>query len=107
MRNIAGMMKQAQALQQKMSDMQEEFSTMSAEGSAGAGLVKARMNAEGKTLGIEIAPSLLEDPDGEVIADLVVAALNDAQQKIEGIKQEKMQEVTGGLSFPPGMKMPF
>ena len=107
MKNLAGMMKQAQAMQQKMEQMQQEIAAMHIDGSAGAGLVKVTLNGEGRALAVHIDPSVIAEGDAEVVSDLVAAAFNDAQSKVEQEKQSKMQALTGGLNLPAGMKLPF
>lgn len=102
-----GLMKQAQAMQQKMTDLQAEFDTIDVEGSGGGGAVRIVMSAKGQVKSVEIDPSLLNADEKEIVEDLVMAAFNDARGKAERTMQEKMAEITKGLPLPPGMKMPF
>jgi DNA-binding YbaB/EbfC family protein len=100
-------MKQAQAMQSKMQDLQASLATLTATGQAGAGLVSVTLSGEGALAGVRIDPSLLRPDEAEIIEDLLLAAHADAKAKLDAIKAEKMAEVTGGLSLPPGMKLPF
>ncbi|HEX8666280.1 MAG TPA: YbaB/EbfC family nucleoid-associated protein [Beijerinckiaceae bacterium] len=105
MRDLMGIMKQAQAMQQKMQDVQEELDRIEVEGSAGGGMVKVVTSAKGQAKSVKIDPSLLNPDEAEIVEDLVVAALNDARQKADRAAQEKMEEVTRGLPLPPGLKL--
>lgn len=107
MKNLGQMMKQAQAMQAKMSEMQEKMAELEVSGQAGAGMVKATLNGKSELRGLKIDPSLVDPNDVEVLEDLIVAAVNDAKVKVEATVAEEMQKVTGGLSLPPGMKLPF
>ena len=103
---IAGLMKQAQAMQDRMQKMQEELAQMEVVGESGAGLVKVTMTGSHSVRRIEIDPSLMED-DKELLEDLVAAACNDAVRRVEEQNKTKMGELTGGMQLPPGFKMPF
>ncbi len=103
---LAGLMKQAQAMQRNMEKMQEELGKTFVEGEAGAGIVKIRMNCKHAVSMVSIDPSLMED-DKEMLEDLLTAAFNDGLRKAEVTAQEKMASLTGGFPMPPGMKMPF
>ena len=105
MRDIMGLMKQAQGLQQKMADMQAELETVEVEGAAGGGAVKVVATAKGEAKSVAIDPSLMVPEDKEILEDLLVAALNDARGRGERVMQERMQEVTKGLPLPPGLKL--
>ena len=105
MKNLGAMMKQAQEMQSKMGEMQEKLAEMEVTGSAGAGLVEITVTGKHQTRKIKIDPSLAADI--EVLEDLLVAAFNDANSKVEARVQEKMSELTGGLQLPAGMKLPF
>ena len=107
MKEIMGMMKQAKDLQEKMQRMQEDFAALSIDGSAGGGLVKVTLNGKSEMKNIRIDPSLLKPDEAEILEDLIVAAINDARGKAEQKLADKMRELTGGLSLPPGMKLPF
>ncbi|WP_322515333.1 YbaB/EbfC family nucleoid-associated protein [Rhodopseudomonas palustris] len=103
MADFLGMMKQAAQLQSKMKAMQAELDQIEVEGLSGGGLVKVRMTAKMEVRGVSIDPSLLKADEGEVLEDLLVAALADAHRKAEAAMQEKMQALTGGLGLPPGL----
>lgn len=103
---LAALMKQAQAMQEKMAKMQEELATTIVEGQSGAGLITVLMSCKFYVSRISIDPSLMND-DKEMLEDLLAAALNDAVRKAETTAQEKMASVTAGMPMPPGMKMPF
>jgi len=103
---LAGLMKQAQQMQDNMRRLQEQFGTIEVEGQAGAGMVKVIMTCKHDVKRVNIDPSLLGE-DREMLEDLVAAAVNDAVRKVEATTQEKMATFTGGLGLPPGMKLPF
>ncbi len=107
MKNISELMKQAQGLQDKMEEMQTRLDDIIVEGQAGAGMVRVQMSAKGMVKGLKIDPSLFKPEDVEIVEDLIVAAHNDAKTKAEERTQSEMQSITGGLSLPPGMKLPF
>jgi hypothetical protein len=103
---LAGLMKQAQQMQDNMRKMQDQLGTVEVEGQAGAGLVKVVMTCKHDVKRVSIDPSLLGD-DKDMIEDLVAAAVNDAVRRVEATVQEKMAGFTAGLGLPPGMKLPF
>jgi DNA-binding YbaB/EbfC family protein len=103
---LAGLMKQAQNMQDNMKKMQEELATIEVEGQSGAGLVKITMTCKNDVKRVTIDPSLLSD-DKDMLEDLVAAAFNDAARKAEALSQEKMSGMTAGMPLPPGFKMPF
>ena len=103
---LAGLMKQAQAMQDNMKKAQEEIAKLAVEGQAGAGLVKVVMTGRHDVKRVTIDPSLL-DEDKDMLEDLVAAAINDAVRRVESTTQEKMAGMTAGLPLPPGMKLPF
>jgi DNA-binding YbaB/EbfC family protein len=107
MKNLAGLMKQAQQMQSKMQEMQSKLESMEVEGVAGAGLVAVTLNGKGDLRRVKIDPKLADPADIEMLEDLIVAAHRDAKTKIEALTQDEMQKVTGGLQLPPGMKLPF
>ncbi len=104
-KDFANMMKQAQDLQSKMSDMQNALADTLVEGQAGAGLVTVSLNGKGQMMSLKIDPSLMKPDETEILEDLIVAAHTDAKSKAEVALQEQMQELTGGLPLPPGMKL--
>jgi DNA-binding YbaB/EbfC family protein len=107
MKNLSGLMKQAQQMQAKMQEMQSKLEGMEIEGEAGAGLVSVMLNGKGDLRRIKIDPKVVDPADTEMLEDLIVAAHVNARQKLEAATAEEMQKVTGGLQLPPGMKLPF
>jgi nucleoid-associated protein EbfC len=107
MKNLSGLMKQAQQMQAKMQEMQSKLEAMEVEGSSGAGLVAVTLNGRGDLRRVRIDPKLADPDDMEMLQDLIVAAHADAKQKIEQMAADEMQKMTGGLNLPPGMKLPF
>lgn len=105
MKNLMDMMKQAKQVQEKMQEMQASVEAMTATGTSGAGLVSLTLNGKGVMSAISIDPSLLKETEREILEDLVLAAHADAKAKIEIALQDKMQELTGGLQLPPGLKL--
>lgn len=103
---LAGLMKQAQQMQENMRKLQDELASIEVEGQSGAGMVKITMTCKHDVKRVSIAPSLLAD-DKDMLEDLVAAAVNDAARKVESAVQEKMAALTGGLGLPPGMPLPF
>jgi DNA-binding YbaB/EbfC family protein len=103
---LAGLMKQAQQMQENMKKMQEQLAQIEVEGQSGAGLVKVVMTCKNDVKRVTIDPSLLAD-DKDLLEDLVAAAFNDAVRKAEATSQEKMGSMTSGLPLPPGFKLPF
>jgi len=103
---LAGLMKQAQQMQENLKKAQEEIAGMEVEGQAGAGMVKVVMTGRHDVKRVSIDPSLMSD-DKEMLEDLIAAALNDAVRRVEAATQEKMGGLTSGLGLPPGMKLPF
>jgi len=103
---LAGLMKQAQQMQDNMKKAQEELAQTEVEGQAGAGLVKVTMTCRHDVKRVAIDPSLLSD-DRDMLEDLVAAAVNDAVRRVESTTQEKMSGLTAGLPLPPGFKLPF
>ncbi len=103
---LAGLMKQAQAMQDNLKKAQEELGGIEVEGQSGAGLVKITMTCKHDVRRVKIDPSLLAD-DKDMLEDLVAAAFNDAIRRAEEVSAEKMGKLTGGMQLPPGMKMPF
>ena len=103
---LAGLMKQAQAMQDNLKRAQDELATIEVEGQSGAGLVKVLMTCKYGVKRVTIDPSLLAD-DKDMLEDLVAAAFNDAVRRAEVTSQEKMGKITAGMPLPPGMKFPF
>ena len=103
---LAGLMKQAQQMQDNMKRAQDELALLEVEGQAGAGLVKVVMTCRHDVKRVKIDPSLLTE-DRDMLEDLVAAAMNDAVRRVEATTQEKMAGLTSGLPMPPGFKLPF
>jgi len=103
---IAGLMRQAQQMQENMKKAQDALAEILVEGAAGGNLVKVTMTCRHDVKRVTIDPSLLAD-DKDMLEDLVAAAFNDALRKAESTSAEKMAGVTAGMPLPPGMKLPF
>jgi len=102
---MAGLMQQAQRMQENLKKAQDEIARMEVEGTAGAGMVKVVMTGRHECRKVMIDPSVLDDR--EMLEDLIVAAINDAARRIETASAERMGELAGGLGLPSGMKLPF
>ena len=107
MKNLGNLMKQAQQMQSKMTEMQEKMALLEVSGASGGGMVQVVVNGKGEMRKLKIDPSLVTPEDVEVLEDLVVAAFNDAKGKAEALMAGEMQKLTGGLNLPPGLKLPF
>ena len=105
--DMAKMMKQAQEMQGKMAQVQEDLENMTVTGESGAGLVKATSTAKGELVGPDIDPSIFNPDEKEVVEDLILAAIKDAQSKASDKSQEEMGKLTEGLGLPADMKLPF
>jgi nucleoid-associated protein EbfC len=103
---LAGLMQQAQKMQENMKRLQDELGSIEVEGQAGAGLVKVVMTCKNQVRRVSIDPSLFGD-DRDMLEDLVAAAVNDAVRRAEETSQQKMAALTAGLPLPPGFKLPF
>lgn len=105
--DMAGMMKKAQEMQSKMGEMQDELHNITVVGEAGAGLVKATATAKGDLKALDIDPSIFNPDEKEVVEDLILAAVKDAQAKAAERAQDEMAKLTEGLGLPKDMKLPF
>jgi len=103
---LAGLMKQAQQMQDNMKRAQEELAQTEVEGQSGAGLVRITMTCRHDVKRVSIDDSLLGE-DKDMLEDLIAAAMNDAVRRVESVSQEKLAGVAGGLGLPPGFKLPF
>jgi DNA-binding YbaB/EbfC family protein len=103
---LAGLMKQAQAMQENMQKLQDELAAEEVEGQSGGGMVRVVGTCKHEVRRVEIEPALLND-DKDMLEDLIAAAMNDLNRKIEETVQARMASVTGGLPLPEGMKLPF
>ena len=102
---IAGLMKQAQQMQENMKKAQEQLALVEVEGQSGAGMVKVLMTCSHDVRRVSIDASVMDDK--EMLEDLVAAAVNDAMRRAEQVSQERMAGFTAGLNLPAGMKLPF
>lgn len=107
MRDMLGLMKQAQAMQEKIQAMQVEMERLEVDGQSGGGMVRVTMSAKGQLKSIAIDDQLLKASEKEILEDLIVTAHEEARKKAERLMEEKMQGVTAGLALPSGMKLPF
>jgi DNA-binding YbaB/EbfC family protein len=107
MKDMMGLMKQAQAMQSKMQEMQAELERIEVEGQSGGGLVRVTLTAKGMMKAVVIDASLMKADEKEIVEDLIVTAHEDARKKAERLMEDKMKAVTAGLPLPPGMKLPF
>ena len=107
MGDMAKMMKTAKDMQTRMTDLQEEKNDMTVTGEAGAGLVKATANAKGKVKSLDIDPSIFSAEDKEVVEDLILAAISNAQDKAQEKAAEEMQKLAAEMGLPADMKLPF
>ena len=107
MKNLGNMLKEAQKLQTRMAEMQQQLAEAEMTGTAGGGMVNVTLNGKGEMRRIKVDPSLADPNEMEILEDLVVAACNDAKAKIDAHLQEEMGKLTGGLPMPPGFKLPF
>ncbi len=105
--DMAKMMKAAQDMQGKMAQLQADMDAITVEGQSGAGLVRATATAKGELTGLTIDPSIFNADDKEVVEDLILAAIKDAQSKASDRAAAEMGKLTEGLGLPPGMKLPF
>ena len=102
---IAGLMQQAQKMQENLQRAQEELAQLEVTGSAGGGMVSVTLTGAKECRKVRIDPSILSDQ--EMAEDLIAAAFNDASNKIDAESKNKMGAATAGMQLPPGMKMPF
>jgi len=105
--DMAKMMKAAQDMQTRMSEMQEALERITVTGESGAGLVRATATAKGELVGLEIDPTIFDPTQKEVVEDLILAAIRDAQARAAECSAQELQRLTEGLGLPPGFKLPF
>lgn len=105
MGDMGKMMKQAQEMQSKMAEMQQKVELLSVDGVSGGGMVKVTLNGKGLIKGMKIDPSLLTQDEVGILEDLIMAAHNDAKQKVEALVAEKTKEIMGGMQLPEGMNL--
>jgi nucleoid-associated protein EbfC len=107
MKNIGQLMKQAQAMQEKMAEIQAQLEAVEMTGIAGGGVIAVTLNGKGDLKQVKIDKSLLDPEEVEVLEDLLVAAFTDAKRKVAAHSEQEMQKLTGGLQLPGGFKLPF
>ncbi len=107
MTNLSQMLKQAEAMQTRMAEVQEQLGRVEITGVSGGGMVEVTLSGKGEMRGVRIERSLVDPEEKEVLEDLIVAAHNDAKVKVEAHLSEEMSKLTGGLNLPPGLKLPF
>ncbi len=107
MRNMGEMLRQAQQMQQKMTEMQNRLGEIEVEGEAGAGLVRVKLTGKLECRRVQIDPKLVSGGDAEMLEDLVAAAFNDAKAKAEAMSAKETEAMMGGIKLPPGIKLPF
>src|SRR5262245_17506118 len=107
MKNLGQLMKQAQQMQQKMAEMQAELEAVEMTGAAGGGLVQLTRNGKGDVKRVKLDEAAVDPAEIEVLEDLIVAAFNDARAKVNAHAEAEMHKLTGGLSLPGGLKLPF
>jgi nucleoid-associated protein EbfC len=107
MPDMFGLMKQAQAMQAKMQEMQAELERIEVEGQAAGGMVRVILTAKGQMKGLMVDDQLLKVDEKVILEDLIIVAHEDARKKAERLMEEKMKGVTAGLALPPGTKLPF
>ena len=105
MKGLGDIMKQAQAMQGRMTEMQKELEELEVKGASGAGLVSVTLSGKGNLKDLSIDASLMKPEETEILEDLIVAAHSDAKTRLEEAMAEKMKEVTGGMPLPPGMNL--
>jgi len=107
MKNLGQLMKQAQAMQSKMAEMQAQLEAVEMIGVAGGGMVELTLNGKGDVKRVKLDKAVVDPADVEVLEDLIVAAFNDARAKVNAHAEAEMHKLTGGLNLPGGMKLPF
>jgi len=107
MKNLGQMMKQAQAMQERMAEMQAGLERVEITGQSGGGMVQVTLSGKGDLKKLKIDPALMDPAEAEVVEDLIVAAHADAKAKVEAHTAEEMAKLTGGLNLPAGLKLPF
>ncbi len=105
MKNLTGLMKQAQEIQARMGEMQERVAALEVEGMSGAGLVTVTLRGKGELKSVKVDPSLMVADEVEILEDLLVAAHADAKARLDDKLQEEMKSVTGGMPLPPGFSL--
>jgi len=107
MKDLMGMMKQAQEMQQKMAEAQERLAAAEVTGESGGAMVAVTLNGKGDLVSVKIDRAMIDPNEPEILEDLIVAAHADARRKVEVKQREMMAEATSGLQLPPGVQLPF
>lgn len=107
MKDLMGLMKQAQAMQEKMAEAQAALDETQVTGESGGGMVAVTLSAKGDMKALRIDPTMIDPSEPEILEDLILAAHNEARRKAEEKQKELMQDATSGLQLPPGMSLPF
>lgn len=107
MKNLGNILKQAQNMQSRMAEVQEELHALEIDGQSGAGMVRVTVSGKGEVRALRLDPAVVDKDEIGVLEDLIVAAVNDARGKADEISREKMGALTQGLPLPPGFKLPF
>ena len=107
MNNMSQIMKQAKAMQDKMAEMQKKIEEQEVEGSSGGGVIKVLVNGKNEIKSLKIDPTLINAEEVEVLEDLLIAAINDANKKLKESAANHMSSLSDGMGLPPGMKLPF
>jgi DNA-binding YbaB/EbfC family protein len=107
MKNLAGLMKQAQQMQQKMAELQAKLDAAEIEGVSGAGLVRVTLTGKGALKRVKIDPKLADPAETEMLEDLILAAHADAKARLDEMTESEMKNATGGMNLPAGLKLPF
>ena len=107
MSNLVQMLKQAQQMQARMTEMQAKLAEIEVTGVAGGGMVQVTLNGKGEVKKLKLDKSAVDPNETEVLEDLILAAFNDAKARADRLASEEMEKLTGGLKLPPGMKLPF
>jgi hypothetical protein len=107
MKNLGQLMKQAQAMQEKMAEIESRLDAVEMTGLAGGGVIAVTLNGKGDVKAVKIDKSLCDPEEVEVLEDLIVAAFADAKRKVAAHAEQEMQKLTGGLPLPGGFKLPF
>jgi DNA-binding YbaB/EbfC family protein len=105
--DMAKMMKAAQDMQGRLAEVQQSLGSIVVQGESGAGLVKATATAKGELIGIDIDPSIFDATQKEVVEDLILAAIKDAQKRAQARQVEEIEKLTSELGLPPGFKLPM
>jgi hypothetical protein len=107
MKNLSGLLKQAQEMQAKMAEVEAGLDRLEVEGTSGGGMVRVTLSGRGAMKRVAIDRTIIRPEEAEVLEDLIAAAHNDAKAKLEASVKEEMAKMAEGLGLPPGLKLPF